>query len=271
LGLVVLLVGALLVVPVLVAPDQEEDIVLAQSTPTLVPVGYLPLMYHTNFQEFWYSDDFQDTGSGWPYHSGDVDYGYKTDSDGQKVYHIRMDDEDDILFVTAPTKAPLNFEMETLLRRGTTETPKYWYDEYGVVLSPAPIDPDNISGSQVYTFHIRLRAGNDQPSYYVISKWNTLNKSDRTNLKGPATVGSEYMTDVAKFWNQFRIERSGDTLRFYLNRPDQSAPPLLVHTLTDPSLPDVLYIGYYASHSEDDFGSYVIEIQYDNLTLHAYP
>ena len=270
LGLIALFVGALLVMPVFVAPDRSKNVVSAQATASLTPAAYLPLAFKTHFKEFWYSDDFQDLGSGWPYGSGDVDYGYKTDGDGQKVYHIRLDDEDDMLFVTAPTSAPLNFESEALVRRSTTEVPKYWYDEYGLVLSPTPIDPANMSGSQFYTFHIRLRAGNDYASYYAVAKWNTMNISDRTYLVGP-TEETTYMTDAAKFWNQFRIERSGDTLRFYLRRPDLGQSWKLAYTFTDSSLPDIFYIGFYAYHSKDDNGSYIIETQYDNLTLHAYP
>jgi len=269
LGLGALFLTALLVMPLLFQTHGGRYVVSAQATSELTPVAYLPNMFKTYFKDFWYSDDFQSTGSGWPYGSGDVDYGYKTDSDGSKVYHIRMDDEDDILFVTAPTMAPIKFDSEVLLRRSTTELPKYWYDEYGVVLSPTPIDPDNMTGSQIYTFHIRLRAGDEQPSQYAIAKWNTLSKGDRTYLKAP-TEENVYMTDSAKFWNRFRVERRGDTLTFYLRREGVGQSMKQVYSFTDSSLPDVLYIGFYASHSEDDNGSYIIEIQFDNLVLHAY-
>jgi hypothetical protein len=79
------------------------------------------------------------------------------------------------------------------------------------------------------------------------------------------------LTIGIKQWNQFRIERNGDTLYFKLTHG--STPPSLgdyktVYTLTDPSLPDTFYVGFFAANREVTASR---EWQFDNVYVHAAP
>jgi hypothetical protein len=249
----------------------DGDLSAVPEAQDLTPRAYLPLMSNRYFIEYWYQDDFSDTGSDWPWASNPFSYGYKTDGDGSKVYHIRMGEEGDLVFITGPVYALGNFEYEAWMRRATKEIPLYWGDECGLLISPDPIDAQDPSGSAVYTFQVELKIGDDVDSLYSIVEWNALRRSKRDVLTRVSE--SEYITDVRKFWNRFKITRTGDTLRFYLTRQEGDAWKAWQHVYTcqDPTLPDQLYIGFYAYHSKDDFGDYEIEFQFDNVNLHAYP
>ena len=249
----------------------DGSIVAAQGTQAMTPRAYLPLVQKEWFKEYWYEDGFQDTGSGWPWGSNGFDYGYKTNADTTKVYHIEMDDEDDIVFLTGPQYAMGNFVYDVQLRRATQKQPLKWGDEYGILISPTPIDPENPFGASVYTFQIELKIGDDEDSFYSISKWSDLHDPTRDVLK--RTAESEFITDLARFWNRLTITRTGSTLYFYLTRveADHWMPWQHVYTHLDNTLPDTVYIGFYASHSGDDLGEYKIEFQFDNVSLHAYP
>ena len=163
-------------------------------------------------------------------------------------------------------------EFEAHMRR-TGDHPKYWGDEFGILLSPQPIDPQNPVGSGAYTFHMELRIDNTEDSYYSIAKWNALNRNNRSVLV--RTEEGDDISDVARVWNQFKIERVGDTLNFYVTRQDNSSDGWTawqhVHSLTDSALDDQLYVGFYAYHSKDDFGDYSIEFQFDNLVTSSTP
>ena len=94
---------------------------LSAATPV---TAYMPLIFRNYFTAFTYQDNFDSTSSGWPYGSGKFDYGYKTDGDGSKVYHFRMDTQDDIAFVTGPGLVAGNFDYTAWIRHATFEQPK---------------------------------------------------------------------------------------------------------------------------------------------------
>ena len=242
-----------------------------QMTQTLTHTAYLPAISRGYFDAYTYQENFENWESGWAWGTSPFDYGYKQDGDGSRVYYIAVQDEHELAFVTGPEKHAIargNFEYEVWMRIGSGDIPKYWYDEYGILISPTPIDPVERSGANVYTFQIKLRIADDQDSLYSVAKWNTLNRSDRSVLVEVAE--SNYIADALKVWNRFKITRSNrDTLDFYLTcegRNDWKH----VYSITDSTLPDQLYIGFYAKHSKDDFGDYEIEFQFDNLRLSAH-
>jgi hypothetical protein len=242
-----------------------------QMTQTLTHTAYLPTMLRGYFNAYTYQDNFEDWGRGWPWGTSPFDYGYRQDGDGSRVYYIALQDEYELAFVTGPQDQAIalgTFDYEAWMRIGSNQIPKYWYDEYGLLLSPKPIDPAAPSGANVYTFQIKLRIADDRDSSYSVSKWKTLDRNNRSVLV--EVEDGDYITDVAKVWNRFRITRSGDTLNFYLTREGKSDWKH-VYSITDSNLPDQLHIGFYAMHSKDDFGDYEIEFQFDNLLLSAHP
>jgi hypothetical protein len=118
-----------------------------------------------------------------------------------------------------------------------------------------------------------LRIADDRDSSYAVAKWNTLNRKNRSLLVD--VEEGDYITDIAKFWNRFRIVRSGDKLDFYLTHQGRSdwkhVYSIVDGAIVDGALPDRLHIGFYAMHSKDDLGDYEIEFQFDNLWLSVYP
>jgi hypothetical protein len=249
----------------------REDTAAIRTADILTPTVYLPVMTNKFFTAFSYTDNFQDWGSGWPYGTSPFYYGYKQDSDGSKVYYIRLQDEHELAFLTGPTQASGNFEYQAMMRRADT-MPKYWGDEYGLLISSQPIvDPDSLPAASAYTFEIELKIDPSYDSLYSVAKWSALNRSSRSVLV--RTPEGNYITDLAKFWNQFKITRTGDTLDFYLTRLDGSTwkPWKHVYSITDSALPYQLYIGFYAYHSKDDLGNYEVEFQFDNLVMNAHP
>ena len=240
---------------------------------TLTPIAYFPVTARGYWTEKTDTEFFQDYSGAWPWSavSEPFAYGYKTDGDGSKVYHIGMDDEGDLAFITGPMWVVENFEYGALFRRGMLEQPKYYYDECGILISPVPIDdPYNPSGSNVYSFGIQHKYGGGVNSSYIIARWNALNMNNRAVL----WVEQEgyNLTDEAKFWNWFTISRAGDTLSFSLKRwegPDWTPGETSSFTHTDATLPDTLYVGFYAYHSKDDFGNYRLEFQFDDVRTYS--
>jgi hypothetical protein len=247
--------------------DSGQDLSDGSISASSALTWYMPLTSQGYFNTFSYFDDFQNTGSGWPYGSDEFDYGYRTDGDTSKVYHFRMNTEDDIAFVTGPGLVGGNFDYTAWIRHATFEQPKKWGDEFGLLLSPTPVDPENPVINGAYTFHIWLKMGSGNTSSYQIYKWSGPSKSTRTLIK--SAEEPNYITDDVKVWNTFRIKRSGDQLTFWLTRQGGGGLQL-VHTLTDSSLPYYMYIGFYGAHSGDDFGTYRIEFQFDNLEANSY-
>ena len=146
--------------------------------------------------------------------------------------------------------------------------PKYWFDEYGIFISPEPIDPQNPSGSGVYALIMELKSG-ETPSW-VVHKWNALNRSSRTVLN--RGLESDYFIQLPRIFNRFRITRTGDTITFWISHQSKASTDWKsVHSFTDSNLPSTFYVGVYAQHSKDDLGNYVIEFQYDYVDLSAWP
>lgn len=246
------------------APQTVEAPSEIRVSQVLTPAAYLPLVTKGYFIAFDYFDGFDNLNSGWPYGTNPFAYGYLTDSDGSKTYFLKVDQEYEMGWVTASTQAPGNFDLEVAGRR--VNLPKYWFDEYGVFISPTPIDPQNPSASGVYTLIVELKVG-EQPSY-AVHKWPSLNRNNRTTVV--KQVETVYITQVAKAWNYFRVKRRGDTVEFWVARQNQSGEKLAA-SVTDSNLPGILYVGVYAMHSKDDQGDYAIEFQYDYVDLSAWP
>ena len=255
--------------------DSYSDEYTISAQDTLTPVAYLPVTTNGYWTERWEEEFFQDYSGAWPYSttSEPFAYGYKTDGDGSKVYHIGMDDEGDLAFVTGPMWVAGHFEYGALFRRGMLEQPRFYYDECGILISPAPIaDPYHPSGSNVYSFGIQYKYGSGVNSSYIIARWNALNMNNRAVL----WVEEEgyNLTDEAKFWNWFTISRAGDTLSFSLKRwigppANWTSGETSSFTHTDATLPDELYVGFYAYHSLDDKGAYRLEFQFDDVRTHS--
>lgn|GEM_PF-5082767 len=244
--------------------------VTIRSAQEMTATIYLPIVNKNYFDPYTYQDDFSNWGSGWAWGTSPFVYGYKQDGDGSRVYHVRLDDQYETAFITGPSHKAYalgNFEYVAWIRR-TEEMPLYWYDEYGILLSPTPIDPANPSGSNAYTFHIKLRIDPSYDSFYAVARWNTLNRDRRTILvENPE---AEYITDLPKFWNKLKIVRTGNRLDFYITREYKSDWKLVL-SHTDNTLPPKLHVGFYAMHSKDDLGKYTIEFQFDNLQVDAHP
>ena len=253
------------------AGDRWASLGAIGPTDVLTPAAYLPLVYRNFFIPFTYEDSFDNWTSGWRNGTSPFAYGYKHDSDGSYVYHMRMEDEGDLGFVTGPSWVAGNFDYTASIRRSTTEQPKYWYDEFGLLLSPNVVDPAKPVGSGAYTFQIELRIDPVQDSRWVVSRWNSLTRSGRTVL---ASAPEGYsITDAARVWNELRIVRSGDTMSFYMRRQEGIGwtPWELAHSFTQSGLPYTFQIGFYAYHSLDDLGKYTIEVQFDNVRTSSAP
>ena len=235
----------------------------------ITPRAYLPVVARQSFQEYTYQDDFSNWSSGWPWYNNSTDYGYKQDGDGSMVYHIRMYDKNAHLFVSGPGRTYGNFDFQAQVREGTTAQPLWWGDEYGILLSAAPIDPRNPSGGPVYTFQVQLHAGPGLYPLYSIKKWTNLAQLQKTLIREQSA--GDWLTNLPKFWNRLRIVRSGNTLDFYISRQEGSGWKAWQHvfTYTDSRLPMELYVGFCANHAEE--GAYTIEFQFDNIWMHAYP
>ncbi len=252
------------------AIDVYANPLAVRSAQEVTSTVYLPLVSKNYFEAYVYQDNFQDWGTGWVWGTSPFYYGYKQDGDGSKVYYIRLDDQYETAFVTGPSLQAYalgNFEYEVWLRRGP-EQPLFWYDEYGILLSPTPIDPANPAGANAYTFHIKLQIAPGYYPRYAIAKWSALHRDHRTIFV--ETQESDYITDSAKVWNKLKIVRIGNKLDFYVTREGKSDWKF-VHSRIDDTLPFKLHVGFYAMHSKEDMGKYEIEFQYDNLRLSAHP
>jgi hypothetical protein len=229
-----------------------------------MPLGFLDLYAG-------YSDDFSNWGSGWPswkkktYNpSGstaeDHRGGYK-DVSGNDLYHIWVRDDGDEVFLTGPERVPSKFVFDVSAR--WAETTSRWGNEYGVLISKAPIKPKDAHTFYAYTFQIQLLPGKSCPNY-AIKRWIRTNwKDDVDRLKGYSKT-----CDVSQSkgtWNQFRILRVGSGLKFYLKRKSSSTWKY-IGQVNDSSLPPDLYIGFFAAHEQTY--SYPLEWQYDDVNVH---
>jgi hypothetical protein len=264
---------------------------------------YMPVASRAWFQEYTYQHNFNPPASTWTWPAGsyfrsglassedsllnqhympqeleDVDeygiataiqfrYGYLHDTDGSDVYYISVEDNYDHVYLTGPASEAYavgeHWEYEAWMRRATDKD--VTLREYGILISPTPIDPKHPEADDVYTFHIR----NWDPGYWLVKKWDVYGSDDHPGDE--IKKGTGKLSTSHKVWNQFRIERDGNTLRFKIDHG--SSPPNWstispVYTLTDPNLADVYYVGFFAANNEISSWR---EWQFDNVYVHAAP
>lgn len=244
-----------------------------QASPRSQEAGpvYLPMVFRGWFKPFTYADNFSNWSSGWPF--GDLrrlnpdgsvaeefSWGYYDDPDGTDAYLIRIRDNHDHVFLTGPGYVRGNFEYEVQMRALQNGRQLF---EYGILLSPTPLDPANHQGDQVYTFQIRQGY-----SRWVIRKWNLISHMNHYVYPDyDFQENTSHLTEVAGFWNQFRIERTGTELRFYLKRLEEGSFTL-VKTVNDPNLPQQLYMGFFAANP--DYTTWM-SYEYDYVSASSHP
>jgi hypothetical protein len=263
---------------------------------------YLPVVPNNWFQEYTYQHNFNPPASTWTWPAGyyfrsvptmseddtlyqhylpqeldgdeygiataiQYSYGYLHDSDGSDVYYISVEDNFDHVFLTGPASEAFamgeHWEYEAWMRRATDKDVNL--REYGILISPTPLDPKHPKGDGIYTFHIR----NWDDGYWLVKKWEVNSTDDHPGDEIEGGTGG--LSDNYKTWNQFRIERDGDTLRFKIDHG--SSPPNWstispVYTMTDPNLADTYYVGFFAANNEISSWR---EWQFDNVYVHAAP
>jgi len=231
------------------------------------PQAYLPIVWRQYFLDYTYQDDFSNPASGWPVDTRS-EYGYEQDADGSQVYYIRSYYASGHKFVSGPGFAIGNFDYQAEVRLATTVQPLAPGDQYGILISPAPIDPNNASGGPVYALQVQLQSAAGQLPNYVVTKWTSLAELHKTVLKQAGAA--DWLTNLPKFWNRLRIVRSGNQLDFYISRQKGASftPWQHVFLYAEPTLPEQLYVGFLVDHAEGS--SYLIEFQFDNVFLHVY-
>ncbi len=265
--------------------------------------AFLPVIYRDWFQEYTYTHNFDPPSSTWtwpngyyirsvsemlgdgyayseiaPYEFEDSDdfgiataiqfaYGYKQDADTSHVYYISIEDNHDHVFLTGPSDAYAlgdNWQYEAWMRRASDGDVNV--REYGIMISPSPMDPRYPGGDNVYTFHIRLWTP-DPDGTWIVKKWK-VNSSDDHPAYWEQKGNSGLVSEANHVWNVFRIERSGDTLYFRLAPGGNPTNLQTVHTVTDANLADKYYVGFYAANAEISAWR---EWQFDNVSVHAAP
>jgi hypothetical protein len=244
---------------------------LAQ-TGTVEPKAYFPIMARNWFEEYTVTENFEPPVAGWPQGSvwnaidvhEEFNYGPFVDGDGSTVYQIGVKDNYDHVFLTGPLYALKNFEYEVWMRRLSAERDQLY--EYGILISPTPIDPAHPYAEGVYTFQLRLGYG----GIWLVKKWDVLSLDNHPGSE-IAEGASAALTEGYKQWNQLRIRRVGDTLYFdatHGNTPPAPGAWANLASHTDPALPDQFYVGFYAAHAGVTMWRYY---QYDNVYVHSYP
>lgn len=232
---------------------------------------YFPVVFRKWFEAFTYFDGFSDWNSGWPHGdlrrlnedgsvSEEFNWGYYHDPDGTEAFLVRIRDNHDHFFMTGPAYVLGDFAVEIQMR-GLQNGQQLF--EYGILLSPTEIDPKNHQGDQVYTFQIRQGYHR-----WVIRKWKLISHMNHYVYPAYDFQGdTSHVTESDGQWNQFRIERTGTELRFYLKKLSESGYTL-VHTHSDPDLPEWLYIGFFAANP--DYTQWM-EYEYDYVAASAHP
>ncbi|HUT20667.1 MAG TPA: hypothetical protein VM366_16035, partial [Anaerolineae bacterium] len=113
----------------------------------LEPRAYFPILVRDWFEEFTAIEDFEPPLTGWPEGSvrntvtvhEEFNYGPFVDGDGSTVYQIGIRDNFDHVFVTGPLYVLKNFEYQAWMRRLSADRDQLF--EYGILISPTPIDP----------------------------------------------------------------------------------------------------------------------------------
>jgi len=243
------------------------------STGTLEPRAYFPVVFRDWFQEYTVQEHFDPPVVGWPEGSvrntitvhQEFNYGPLVDEgDGSTVYQVGIRDNNDHVFLTGPVQTLEDFEYEVWMRR-LSDQPDQQY-EYGILISPTPIDPAHPSAEGVYSFQIQL----GYKGAWWVKKWNVYSLTDHP-AETIAHGETPAVTEAYKQWNQFRIRRVDDTL--YFDATHGSTPPapgawVTLASHTDHSMPDQFYTGFFGAHAGITMWRYY---QYDNVYVHAHP
>lgn len=272
----------------------------AQVTPADTNL-YMPMVFKNLYIAYDYAEGFGDRSTGWAHgtrtvynsdgtKSDEYAFGYKEDSrhltgpygrvysDGRVYYLWAMDDGDHV-FVTGPSdKAYTNqdFTYEVSLRLASDN--KELGDEYGILISPVPLDPKNpdSQGKYVYTLQIRLLPSNNADKYWVFKRWVIHNSHDHPADELAQSWGNQsWLTVTTLWWNHFKVKRTGNTLQMWTNAEESWDKSHLVVTrdlsLDFNPVPDKFYVGFYMAHSSQFGWRYDLEAQFENLTLHCTP
>jgi hypothetical protein len=175
------------------------------------------------------------------------------------VYYSVVHDAWDQVFISGPYRAEGDFVFEAKGRYDYVQE-SYRGNRYGILVSREkvdPRDPHSVHGHCIYVeINPRSDGGFDSAGWGVKEWYRTNWRGDDDGdeddtVKGPGTDGS--IKSKRGSWNQFRIERQGAKLRFWINDVYFGS---VDNTDTGP-----LYVGLFARHT----GSGSTELSYDVL------
>ncbi len=267
----------------------------AQATLGVSGKTFLPVVFKNKFDGYERTDDFTNWGSGWSAGSkrtlnpdGSVaeeySFGYKVDDTLGSLpnptrkkpvtlgglYYIWVRDNGDHVFLTGPESLAVmqNFDFAASLRRRTTGVKDG--DEYGILISSKPIDAINQQSDLVYTFQVRLFV-TSQKRQAVVKKWKIVSHGIHEVSYEQVFENNNYLAWDQNWWNRFYIFRRGNKLTFCMQNEGtwDKWYEGCVHELTDNSLPEKLYIGFYAAHHREY--SYDMEYQFDDVYIKSSP
>ncbi|MBN1582378.1 MAG: PKD domain-containing protein [Anaerolineae bacterium] len=251
---------------------------------------YMPVVFQNFFTGLEYFTGFGPGESGWPYgdhitlnpdgsKSDEFYFGYKTTSaapngsyrsDG-KVYYIRAHDDGDHVFVTGPQNKAYTSQNFVYQAVGRTVSSQRRGDEYGILISPVPLDPKHpdSQGLPVYTLQVRLSGDNKA---WVFKKWVIENSHDHP-ADELAKGTTDWLTINTDWFNGFKIERVGNTIHAYVHGASTWGKWKEVAsrdmTKDFAKVPDKFYIGLYLAHTQPY--SYDFEAQFDNVSVISTP
>ncbi len=247
------------------------------ATGTVEPRAYFPILAHSWFEEITAREDFEPPVTGWPEGSvrnvvtvrEEFNYGPYVDPDKQTVYQIGIRDNSDHVFVTGPIFALENFEYQAWMRRKSCSTDQAF--EYGILISPVPIDPAHPEAEDVITFQNQI--GFTTGGWWWVKRWNVSSVGQADAVEKIANDRTSALTEECNIWNVMRIERSGNTLTFKVTNEKRGIDDFqTVATYTPgpgkPALYDQYYVGFFAANADITTWRYY---QYDNVYVHAAP
>jgi hypothetical protein len=247
------------------------------ATGTLEPRAYFPIIVRNWFEEYTVWEDFEPPVIGWPEGSvrnvvtvrEEFNYGPYVDPDKQTVYQIGIRDNDDHVFVTGPIFVLKDFEYQAQMRRKSCSTDQAF--EYGILISPVPIDPAHPEAEDVITFQNQI--GFTTGGWWWVKRWDVSSVGAADAVEKIANDRTDALTEECNIWNVMRIERSGNTLTFKVTNEKRGIDNFqTVATYTPgpgmPPLYDQYYVGFFAAHPGITTWRYY---QYDTVYAHAAP
>jgi hypothetical protein len=246
-------------------------------TATLEPKAYFPILAHSWFEEITASENFEPPVIGWPEGSvrnvvsvrEEFNYGPYVDPDKQTVYQVGIRDNDDHVFLTGPLFVLKDFQYQAWMRRKSCKTDQAF--EYGILISPTPIDPAHPEAEDVITFQNQI--GFTTGGWWWVKRWDVDSVGQADAVEKIDNDRTSALTEECNIWNVMRIERSGNTLTFKVTNEKRGIDDFqTVATYTpgpgDPPLHDQYYVGFFAAHPGITTWRYY---QYDNVYVHAAP